>query len=167
MTAPVAYLNGIIWVFGAILITFVVIQAAGFLRMALKFNKDNKLLTGQEVNMSIKTGVLSVIGPACSVIVIAISLLTLLGPAITFMRVGVIGSASTELTLANIAADAMGGIMGSDSFDEVMITTAIFGMVLGSAPYFLNCFLTLKPLDSAVTKSKSSGSWFPGGLPRL
>lgn len=157
MTEPVAHLNGTIWVFAFILIAFVIIQAAVFLKMALKFNKENKILSDQEVNMAVKTGILSVIGPACSVVVIAISLMTLLGPAITFMRVGVIGSASTELTLANIAADAMGGVLGEASFDEVMISAAIFGMVLGSAPYFLNCFLTLKPLDAAVGKSKSSG----------
>ena len=38
-----------------------------------------------------------------------------------------------------------------------ILTLCLFGMVLGSAPYFLNCFLTLKPMDAAMSKPKEAG----------
>lgn len=65
-----------------------------------------------------------------------------LGSGAAFMRIGVIGSASYELMLAGIAADVLGIELKSAN-----ITTGVFSflssyaMILGSAPYFINCFL--------------------------
>lgn len=162
MTNSVQNVNNVIWFFATILIAFVVLQATVFLRMALKFNKRNNILTDGEIKTAMKTGGISVIAPALSVTVIALSLITMIGPATTFMRVGVIGSASYELMLANIAAETLGVELGSNLFTEPIFVLAIFGMVFGSAPYFINCLLTLKPMDKTLQKSsKKKNSFIP------
>lgn len=160
MTEAVRIMTAKVWPFAIVLIAFVIFQAVTFLRMATKFNSKHHVLSDADMRASISTGALSVIGPAFSVIVIALSLVAILGPAITFMRVGVIGSASYELNLANVAAESMNVVLGSPEFSEAMIVVAMFGMVLGSAPYFINCFLTLEPMDKALTKPKTNKESF-------
>lgn len=147
-----------VWIFAITLIALVIIQATLFLRHALNFTKETNVLTPDEVKQAVRTGGVSVIGPALSVIVIALSLISFVGPATTFMRVGVIGSASFELNLANIAASSQGVELGSPDFTEPLFVVALFGMILGSWPYFINCIITLKPMDMALTKASTATS---------
>ncbi len=60
--------------------------------------------------------------------------------------------------MANIASSAAGVTLGGEGFTQAIFTFAIFCMVLGSAPYFINTFIMLKPLDNMVEKSKASGA---------
>lgn len=150
--SAIQILNPIVWVFAVVLICFVIFQSILFLRHALRFNKKHQVLTDKEVKDAMQTGAVSVIGPAFSILVISMSLIKLVGNAATFMRVGVIGSASYELNLANTAAEAVGVTLGSPEITVEILTLCLFGMILGSAPYFLNTIITLKPLDSAMKK---------------
>ena len=65
--------NPTVLIFAAILIGFVLIQATVFLYKALRFNKEHQVLTKEEVNISVRTGIFSVIGPAFSVMIAALS----------------------------------------------------------------------------------------------
>jgi len=162
MPGSVASLQGILWPFALILTGFVCVQAVLFLRIVFKFNKENNVITQEEIKGAVRTGSISVIGPAISVFIIALSLISLVGPATTFMRVGVIGSASFELNLANIAAGAMNVILGDASFTKEAFLVALFGMVFGSCFYFINTIITLKPMDMALSKgsTKKEGKSF-------
>ena len=155
--SAVQELTKALWPFAILLIGFVILQASAFLKTALGFNKKYNVLTQDEVKGAFKTGAFSVIGPAFSVVVISLTLIQLVGSAATFMRVGVIGAAAYELNLANQAAEAVGVTLGSPEITTGILTLCLFGMVLGSAPYFLNCFLTLKPMDAAMSKPKEAG----------
>ncbi|MDO4754683.1 MAG: DUF5058 family protein, partial [Bacillota bacterium] len=126
MTETIQRINPQIWIFAIVLIGFVVLQAAVFLKMALNFNKKHHVLTSQEVKDAVKTGAVSVIGPALSVVLLAMTLITFVGPATTFMRVGVIGSASYELNIANTAADAIGVSLGTEAVTESVFTLCLF-----------------------------------------
>ena len=155
--SAVQELTKALWPFAILLIGFVILQASAFLKTALGFNRKYNVLTQDEVKGAFKTGAFSVIGPAFSVVVISLTLIQLVGSAATFMRVGVIGAAAYELNLANQAAEAVGVTLGSPEITTGILTLCLFGMVLGSAPYFLNCFLTLKPMDAAMSKPKEAG----------
>ena len=65
-----------------------------------------------------QNGSLSVLGPAFSVVVVAISLIAMVGSGLTFMRVGVIGAASYEMMIATTAAETIGVPFGSPEFSE-------------------------------------------------
>ena len=145
-----------IWVFAAILISLVLIQSFLFLRLALQFNKKHMLLNDSELHSAVRTGSIAAIGPSLSSIVVALSLIAMVGPATTFMRCGVIGAPGWELLMANTAASTAGVDFNSPGFTEPIFTFCIFCMVLGSAPYFLNTMIMLKPLDNMVEKSKES-----------
>lgn len=151
-------MNPTIWVFATILISLVVVQSALFLRLALRFNKKNDLVSHSDINNAVRTGAIAAIGPSLNSIVVALSLIAMVGSATTFMRCGVIGAPPWELYMANIAASAAGVTFGSADFTKSVMTMCLFCMVFGSAPYFINTMVMLKPLDKAVEKTKTSNA---------
>ena len=84
--------NSTVWLFALVLIGFVLVQATVFLNKALKFNKEHNVLTKEEINLSVRTGIFSIIGPAFSVMIAALSLMAIMGSGTSLMRIGVIGS---------------------------------------------------------------------------
>ena len=147
MTEAVRNVTTVIWPFAAILLSFVMVQAAMFMVNALRFNKKYNLYSRDELVSIAKSATVSTIGPSLSVVVVVIAMISLVGPAVTFMRTGVIGAADYELWLADVVATAMGVTIGGEGFTEAVFTCAIFGMVLGSAPYMLNLLISLKPVS--------------------
>lgn len=146
-------MNGTVWVFAVILIGLVIVQSLLFLRLALNYNKKNKVLTSAELSQAAKTGAIAAIGPAFSTMTIALSLIVMIGSGATFMRCGVIGAPAWELMMASLSSQAAGVEFGSAGFTQGIFTLCLFGMTFASAPYFLNTILTLKPLDKMVAKS--------------
>lgn len=155
MSDVVASMNGKLWIFAALLIGMVGIQALIFLRAALRFNKRNSLLTREELKSAVRSGTISVIGPAISNIVVALSLISMVGPAVSFMRCGVIGSPSWELFMADLSAQTAGVEFNSPEFTGAYFVLCIFGMAFASAPYFITTMVALKPLDVAIEKNKA------------
>lgn len=151
-------MNPTLWTFAAALIVWVLIQSALFLRLALRFNNKNNLATKAELSQTFKTGCVSVIGPALSVVIIAISLVAMVGSAVTYMRLGVIGAATWEIQMAEYSAQSVGLTFGDAGFTPAIFVLCIFGMVFGAAPYFVNTIFTLKPLDVAVIKSQEAAA---------
>lgn len=162
MTQAVKNVTAVVWPFAIILLTFVVVQAVLFMVNALKFNAKYKLYTKDDLTSIVKSSAISSIGPSISVVVVVIAMISLVGPSVTFMRTGVIGAADYELWLADVVATTMGVTIGGEGFTEAVFTCAIFGMVLGSAPYMVNLLLLLKPLDKAAHKAqKKKHSFLP------
>lgn len=158
MSDVIASMNGTLWIFAALLIGMVIVQALIFLRAALRFNKRNNLVTSEELKSAARSGTISVIGPAISNIVVALSLISMVGPAVSFMRCGVIGSPSWELFMADLSAQVAGVEFNSPEFTGAFFVLCIFGMTLASAPYFLTTIIALKPLDIAIEKNKAKKS---------
>lgn len=170
MSSVIQNMNGTIWVFASILILWVLVQSGLFLRLTLNFNKKNQLLSSAEIKQTASTGFVSVLGPAISVVVVAISLIAMVGPATTFMRCGVIGAPMWELMMAEYSAQSAGMAFGDPGFNESIFTLCIFGMTLASAPYFINTIFTLKPMDKAVAnsaKAAAAGSKKESFIPTL
>lgn len=96
MSQAMVTVNRICFLFCLLIIGLVIIQAVLFIRNALMFNKKHRVLSEDEVRSVMKIGCVSAIAPACSIIVVALGLVSLIGPVLSFMRVGVIGSAAYE-----------------------------------------------------------------------
>ena len=162
MTQAVKNVTAVVWPFAIILLGFVIVQSVLFMTNALKFNKKYNLYSKDDLKSIAKSSAVSSIGPSFSVVVVVIAMISLVGPAVTFMRTGVIGAADYELWLADVVATTMGATIGGERFTEAVFTCAIFGMVLGSAPYMINLLITLKPLDTLARKeSKKKRSCIP------
>ena len=150
-------LNGEMWIFAGLLIGIVIVQAVLFLRLALKWNKKNSYFTDTEVKHLLKLGSVSVIGPSMSVMVVALSLIAMVGSGLTFMRVGVIGAASYEMMIADTAANAIGVQFNSPEFNESVLVLCAFGMAFASIPYFISTPIECYLMDKAAAAGDKKG----------
>ena len=87
--------NPVMTILAIVLVGLVVIAAVIFGLRAKKFSLENGVLTEDEIKKAVKTGAIGTVGPAIAVVLVAIGMITQLGSAITFMRVGIIGSEYT------------------------------------------------------------------------
>ena len=149
-------LNGEMWIFSSLLIAIVIIQAVWFLKLALEENKKYNFFSKDDVGHLMKMGATSVIGPAMSVVVVAISLIAMVGSGLTFMRVGVIGAASYEMMIANLAAETLGVQFGTPEFTQSTLVLCGFGMAFASIPYFISTPIELRMFDKAAKKAGKS-----------
>lgn len=149
-------LNPIMWIFAVLLIGGVLVQALLFLRMALRFNKKNHVLTKEELIRSATTGAVAAIGPSFSSVVFALSIIVMMGSAVAFMRCGVIGTPLFEMYIAQFAATNAGVEFGTPEFTEAIFGAVLFTMILMSLPYAINVLITVKPMDMAVEKVKEN-----------
>ncbi len=92
------------WVFACVIIAVAILQSVVIYCFVRKYIRQTNILTNAEVHTCLKVGGVVAIGPAISVFVVALSMISMLGAPFTLMRVGMIGSASTELTAASIGA---------------------------------------------------------------
>lgn len=160
-------LNGQMWIFSTLLICMVIIQAVWFLKMALDYNKKYEFFSKDDIGHLMKMGATSVIGPAMSVVVVAISLISMVGSGITFMRVGVIGSASYEMMIANLAAETLGVQFGTPEFTESVLVLCGFGMAFASMPYFISTPIELRLFDNAAKKVGNKKDGKPSFMPYM
>ncbi|WP_026674076.1 DUF5058 family protein [Alkalihalobacterium bogoriense] len=122
----------VIWIFAFFIIGIVVLQGILFIRLATKASSTVGM-TSSDVRSALKTGAISAIGPSLGIMVIAISLITLLGDPLTLMRIGIIGSAPVEALGASIGADAYGIELGSPQFTPQAFTAVVWTLCLGGA----------------------------------
>lgn len=125
------------WVISLATVGLVVVMAVLFGYAAVRYIRKKDLLTHQEMMSCIKTGAIVSIGPAISVFVLAMSMVSALGGPVTLMRIGIIGSASTELMAATMGAKAAGVTLGAETMTIPAMTSALFAMALMSTGYLI------------------------------
>lgn len=142
-----------LWVFAILIIGIVVFQSVKFIRLASKtaYSVD---MTSTDVKLAIRTGAISSLGPSFAIIIVAISLLTLIGDPVTLIRIGIIGSAPIETVGASIGAEAAGSELGSTGFTEQAFTNAVWVMCLGGMGWLIFTALFTKSLGK-IEKSIS------------
>ena len=145
-------INGpMMWLFAAAVIAACVVQSVVIYRMAKKYINRTSLLT-KEVKTCLRTGGVVAIGPALSVFVVALSMISMLGAPFTLMRVGMIGAAPTELTAASIGAEAAGVNLGVDALTPQAFTAALWVCAVMSSGYLIFCPLVTRGLGKKLEK---------------
>lgn len=143
-----------IWIIAFSVIFIVIFQALIFIRMAKKTAPEVGM-TPKEVKTAIKTGLIGSIGPSMGIGIVIISLIALIGSPLTMMRIGIIGSASTEAAAAEIGAKAFGSSLGTESFTVEAFSTVVWTMCLGGMGWLIFAFLFTKSLGNVQNKLKS------------
>lgn len=99
-----------IWALASIAVIAVLVETILFLRLARKAAGLKEInLTKKQCNRALRAGVVSAIGPAFGVFIVMIGLISVLGGPISWLRLSVIGGATTELTAATVGVNALGG----------------------------------------------------------
>lgn len=145
--------NGpVMWSIALITIAVVIVQAALIYRMTRKYAKAKKALTPEEMKTAFRTGGIVAIGPAISVFILALTMINLLGAPATLMRIGIIGSAPTEMSAATVGALMAGTTLGAQELTLAAYGTALFGCAIMSCGYLILIPLISRGLAKPLQK---------------
>lgn len=154
MSAEVAkFVNGpVMWIISLLTVGLVAFQAVLIYRLTKKYAEAKKALTPEEMKTALKTGGVVAIGPAVSVFILALTMMSLMGAPATLMRVGIIGSASTEMTAATVGAMMAGVSMGADEMTMAAFGCAMFGCAVMSCGYLIMIPILSRGLGKGLQK---------------
>ena len=154
MSAEVAKIaNGpVMWIIALLTVGLVAFQAVLIYRLTKKYAEAKKALTPEEMQIALKTGGVVAIGPAISVFVLALSMISLLGAPATLMRIGIIGSAATEMTAATVGAMMAGVSLGADQMTLAAFGCAMFACAVMSCGYLIMIPILSRGLGKGLQK---------------
>lgn len=159
------FANGpVMWVISLLTVGVVIVLAAIIYRLTRKYVEAKKAMTPEEMKLALKTGGVVSIGPAISVFILAMSMISLMGAPATLMRVGIIGSASTEMTAASVGSQMAGVSLGKDELTLAAFGCAMFGCAVMSCGYLILIPLISRGLAKPLTKLFSAPK--PGEKPK-
>lgn len=140
-----------IWIFATAIIVGVIYQAVKFLQLSKKAAKEEGL-TDREIKAAMKTGAITSIGPSVGIIIVAVSLISLIGNPLTMMRIGIIGSAPIELTGAEISARTAGVELGSTGFTPEVFTLVAWTLCIGGTGGMIFTLFFTRSLEKIKNK---------------
>ena len=142
----------LLWLIAAITVSFVILQALLFRKRAVAYSREHHILTEEEIRTVTKNGAFSAIGPALAVFILAITISGLLGGPFVLMRVGIIGSADTELRTATAAALISGVTLGVDEVNMSVFGTIFFTCAFMSCGYLIWVPIMTRGLGKSLQK---------------
>ena len=126
----------IFWALCGVTVVLSAIQAIRYMRQSFK--------TAKEVNLdpkipreALRIGFISAIGPALGVFIVMVGLMASIGGPMAWLRLSIIGAAATELTAANVGAEACGVTLGSEEYTLVCLAVSWFTMALNGMGWLL------------------------------
>ena len=134
----------VLWILAMAVMGVVVIQSLIYMN-AVRKNAESAGMTQAEVTTAFRAGGVAAIGPSLAVVLVAVALLPLFGTPPVIVRVGLIGSAATEVASASIAAGTMGANLGDETFTRGVFVVALMAMSLSGAGWMLST-LILTPI---------------------
>lgn len=144
----------ILWIL-ALAVMGVVVQSLIYMT-AVKKNAESAGMSQQEVRSAFRAGGVAAIGPSLSVVLVAIALLPLFGTPPVIVRVGLIGSAATEVASASLAAGTMGANLGDETFTRGVFIVALMAMSLSGAGWMISTLILTRSSNAALTSSRRS-----------
>mgnify|MGYP004461182613 CR=1 FL=1 len=144
-----------VWICALVCVGVIVVQSIYFAKLCYK-NAPLAGLTKQECGKSFRSGMITAIGPSISCFIGAISMITVVGGPLAWMRLSMIGAAATELTVASIGADAYGVELGGAGYDITVMSNSWLMMALNGCGWLL-VVLLLTPRMEKVRQKVSHG----------
>ncbi|MDR0519769.1 MAG: DUF5058 family protein [Clostridiales Family XIII bacterium] len=142
-----------IWVLAGVCVLVVVVQTALFLRLAYRTARSGEVkITSQQCSTALRAGIVSAIGPALGVFVVMIGLISILGGPMAWLRLSVIGGASTELAAATVGVEAAGGDIMSGSLTMEQLSTAWWTMAINACGWLVVTFIFASRMEKLRNK---------------
>lgn len=160
--------SSFLFVMGAMVFFFIIIQSALFLRKGLirgnEIGMERKKLMG-----SIKQSVIFSIVPSLPIIISLIAMVPVLGLYFPWIRLSIIGSAPYELIAADIGSKAMGiEGLGAPGYTAQVFGNCMWIMTLGIIWELVLVVLFLKFISKRIQNAKSKDArWIAILIPAL
>lgn len=112
-------------------------------------------MAASEVRGAFRAGAAASVGPSLAVVLVALALLSLFGTPAVLVRIGLIGSASTETASAGVAAQSMGAELGGDGYTQAVFVVAFTAMTLSGGMWMLATVILTPVLKRGSSKLQS------------
>lgn len=132
-----------VWLCAGACVAIIVVQAVAFAKLCYK-NAPLVGLSKADCSKSFKCGMVTAIGPSLSCFIGAISMITVVGGPLAWMRLSMIGAAPTELTAATTGAAAYGVELGGAGYDIYAMANSWLTMALNGCGWLLVVVLDRK-----------------------
>lgn len=140
-----------LWVISFSIVFVVLVQALLFARLSYKVAGELGY-PRVKCNEALRTGLISAIGPSIAIFVVMVGMMSVVGTPITWLRLSIIGSASTELTAATVGAQAAGVEFGSSEYDLYALSTSFWTMAVNGTGWLLITALFTHKLEDIRLK---------------
>lgn len=141
----------ILWLLCGITVFISALQAALYIRQCGRMTKKAGIDPGIPKE-AFRVGFISAIGPALGVFIVMVGLMASIGGPMAWLRLSIIGAAATELSAANIGADACGVTLGSEQYTLVCLAVSWFTMALNGAGWLLFTGVATPSLETLRNK---------------
>ncbi|MGQ1798863.1 DUF5058 family protein [Kocuria oceani] len=143
-----------LWVCALGVFAVIILQTVIYVRAARTAGPDLGF-TKEDLRRSFKSGGIAAIGPSLAVVVVAIALLPLFGAPAVLVRIGLVGSAATETSSANLAAGTMDAQLGGAGWTPEVFAVAFLAMSLSGGLWMLATLILTPMLKRGDTKLRS------------
>ena len=133
------------------MVAIALFQSYIFMKKAWKAGLEMGLSRDQ-LKTGMRAGAISSIGPACTILISLVALIAIVGGALAWLRLSVIGSIMYEGLAANTALDAMGTAVGDPGFNVTALANCVWVMAIGSCGWVLVSGLFTHKMDSVRMK---------------
>ncbi len=140
-----------VWLCTLICIAMVLVQSAWFARLCYK-NAPLVGLSKRDCFKSFQCGMVTAIGPSLSCFISAISMITVVGGPLAWLRLSMIGAAPTELIGAATGAAAYGVEMGGEGYNMTVMANSWMTMTLNGSGWLIVVLLLTPSLEKIRTK---------------
>lgn len=145
-----------VWLCAGACVAFIVVQAVAFAKLCYK-NAPLVGLSKADCSKSFQCGMVTAIGPSLSCFIGAISMITVVGGPLAWMRLSMIGAAPTELTAATTGAAAYGVELGGAGY-EVWLGLITCSASIGLFGYMASQYYNKIVVDPAQAWSCIAGT---------
>lgn len=126
----------ILWLLCGITVGIAALQAVFYIRQSNAMTKKSGI-DPSIPKEAFRIGLISAIGPALGVFIVMVGLMASIGGPMAWLRLSIIGAAATELSAANVGAEACGVTLGSEQYTLVCLAVSWFTMALNGAGWLL------------------------------
>lgn len=153
----------IFWVLCSLTVLVTLFQSLLFMRQANKATLACNI-DPQIPKKAFKIGLVNAIGPACAVFIVMVGLMASIGGPMAWMRLSIIGSASTELSVAAMGASAAGATIGGEGYTLDVVAVSWIVMGLNGAGWLIFTALATPGLEKVQAKLSGGDSKWMGKM---
>ena len=154
----------VIWLCALGVFAVIFVQTFVYMRAARTAGPDVGV-SRADLNGAFRAGAVASIGPSLAVVLVAVALLALFGTPAVLVRIGLIGSAGTEVASAGIAAGTAGAELGGSGYDASVFALAFIAMSLSGGMWMLATLLLTPVLERGGKKLASANPALMAILP--
>ena len=142
----------ILWPLCSVVVIISLVQAILISRLANK-TAVSLGIPKETCKKAFRAGLLTAIGPAISIFIVG--MISVIGAPMSWMRLSIIGAATTEMAGAQFGAEAMGVSFGGADYNEVALIVSWLTMALNGCGWLLSATILSSKLE--VLRHKISG----------